>query len=39
VSGVGEVEAYAGIFRRIRAAALDPPATTAHLKQLATTLE
>jgi hypothetical protein len=39
VSGIGEVDAYAAIFKRIRGAALDPPATTAHLKQLATTLE
>ncbi len=39
VNDVGEVNAYVTLFGRIRAAALDAPATTAHLKQLAATLE
>jgi hypothetical protein len=39
VSTPGEVEAYASIFERICSAALDAPATTAHLKQLAETME
>jgi transcriptional regulator with XRE-family HTH domain len=39
VNDPSEVEAYALIFSRIRQAALDAPATTAHLKRLAGTLE
>jgi transcriptional regulator with XRE-family HTH domain len=39
VSTASEVDAYAVIFNRIREAALDVPATTARLKQLAETLE
>jgi transcriptional regulator with XRE-family HTH domain len=39
VSAVSEVDAYAVIFNRIREAALDVPATTAFLKQLAESLE
>ena len=39
VNSTGEVDAYAVLFGRIREAALDVPATTAHLKQLAATLE
>jgi transcriptional regulator with XRE-family HTH domain len=39
VSDSAEVDAYAGIFERIREAALNVPATTARLKQLAETLE
>ena len=39
VSNPKEVDNYATIFSRIREAALDAPATTAHLKQLAETLE
>jgi hypothetical protein len=39
VNSRDEVDAYASIFERIRDAALDAPATTAHLKQLAETLE
>jgi transcriptional regulator with XRE-family HTH domain len=39
VSGSAEVDAYAAIFERIREAALNVPATTARLKQLAETLE
>ena len=39
VSNTDEVDGHAQIFGRIRAAALDPPATTAHLKRLAQTLE
>lgn len=39
VSGPHEVDAFAVIFSRIREAALDAPATTARLKQLAETLE
>jgi transcriptional regulator with XRE-family HTH domain len=34
-----EVDAYAMIFDRIRAAALDPPATTAHLEYVVETME
>ncbi|WP_020575481.1 helix-turn-helix domain-containing protein [Actinopolymorpha alba] len=34
-----EVDSYTEIFTQARAAALEPPATTAHLKQLAETLE
>jgi transcriptional regulator with XRE-family HTH domain len=39
VSGSAEVDAYAAIFERIREVALNVPATTARLKQLAETLE
>jgi hypothetical protein len=39
VSTASEVDAYAVIFNRIREAALDVPATTARLKQLAETME
>lgn len=39
VTDPGEVTGYAELFERIRAAALDPPATTAYLKQLTDTLE
>jgi transcriptional regulator with XRE-family HTH domain len=39
VSGSADVDAYAALFRRIREAALDVPATTARLKQLVETLE
>jgi hypothetical protein len=39
VSGSADVDAYAAIFERIREAALNVPATTARLKQLAETLE
>lgn len=39
VSDRKEVDAYVVTFGRIREAALDAPATTAYLKQLATTLE
>jgi len=39
VNDTGAVDAYAVIFSRIREAALDAPATTAYLKQLAETLE
>ncbi|WP_214409745.1 helix-turn-helix domain-containing protein [Sphaerisporangium fuscum] len=39
VNSVSEVDAYAVMFDRIRKAALDGPATTAHLKRLAETLE
>jgi hypothetical protein len=39
VSNASEVDAYALIFDRIRQAALDAPATTAHLKRLVETLE
>ena len=39
VNGVADVEAYSVVFTRIVGAALDPPATTAHLKHLADTLE
>jgi transcriptional regulator with XRE-family HTH domain len=39
VSGSADVDAYAALFQRIRKAALDVPATTARLKQLAETLE
>lgn len=34
-----EIEAYIEVFKQARAAALEPPATTAHLKQLAESLE
>jgi transcriptional regulator with XRE-family HTH domain len=39
VNNTDEVDGHAAIFGRIRAAALDAPATTAHLKQLAQALE
>jgi len=39
VNDPGAVDAYAVLFGRIVGAALDPPATTAYLKQLAATLE
>jgi len=39
VTDPGKVEEYAKIFDRIRDAALDAPATTAHLKKFAETLE
>jgi transcriptional regulator with XRE-family HTH domain len=39
VTAPGKVEEYAKIFDRIRDAALDAPATTAHLKKFAETLE
>lgn len=39
VNNPAEVDAHAEVFRRIRDAALDAPATTAHLKRLAETLE
>jgi len=39
VNDTGAVDAYAVIFSRIREAALDAPATTAYLKDLAETLE
>lgn len=39
VDSRAEVNAYMAIFDRIRGAALDPPATIAHLKQFAKTLE
>ncbi|MEU6720726.1 helix-turn-helix transcriptional regulator [Nonomuraea sp. NPDC046802] len=39
VSNADEVDAYALIFSRIRQAAVDAPASTAHLKRLAETLE
>lgn len=34
-----EIDAYIEVFKQARAAALEPPATTAHLKQLAESLE
>lgn len=39
VTDPAEVARYAALFERIRAAALDPPATTAYLKQLSESLE
>jgi hypothetical protein len=39
VNNRDEVDANAMIFDRVREAALDAPATTAHLKRLAETLE
>jgi transcriptional regulator with XRE-family HTH domain len=39
VDAAAEVEVYSEIFSEIRAAALDPIATTAHLKELADTLD
>jgi transcriptional regulator with XRE-family HTH domain len=39
VNNPGEVDAYAVIFDRIREAALDAPATTAHLENLVETME
>jgi transcriptional regulator with XRE-family HTH domain len=39
VNNASEVEPFTTLFKHIRAAALDAPATTAHLKQLAETLE
>jgi hypothetical protein len=39
VSKPKEIEAYVRVFNQARAAALEPTATTAHLKQLAETLE
>jgi transcriptional regulator with XRE-family HTH domain len=39
VSNQAEVDAYSAIFGRIRDAALDAPATTAQLRQLAETME
>lgn len=39
VTDTKEVARYTMLFERIRAAALDPPATTAYLKQLSETLE
>jgi hypothetical protein len=39
VNDSASVDAYSAIFGRIVGAALDPPATTAYLKQLAETLE
>jgi hypothetical protein len=39
LSGKNEVDAHVEIFERIREAALEAPATTAHLKQLIETIE
>ena len=39
VNKANEVEAYTQVFNQARAAALESPATTAHLKQLAESLE
>jgi transcriptional regulator with XRE-family HTH domain len=39
VSDASEVDAFSGIFRRIRETALDPPATTDYLEHLAQTME